>query len=286
LETAYDKHSVSIIEQDRRAFRKKQTAKSVLISCASLIAIAVIVYIVLSRSDGWEMVKKTYFSWPNFVNALPKVLKGLWLNVKVLIFSVIGVSIIATAVAYIRTTRSPVLFPLRVLAVAYTSLFRGVPLLIVLYLVGFGIPALGFFGRIPAEILGTIAVTIVYAAYVAEVIRAGIESVHPSQRLAARSLGFSHGKTMRIIIIPQAVRNVIPALMNDFVAMQKDVGLVSVVGAVDAVRSASIINATTFNYTPYICAGVLFIAMSLPFILLTDWYSKKVRSKQQLQGAV
>jgi polar amino acid transport system permease protein len=121
---------------------------------------------------------------------------------------------------------------------------------------------------------------------VAEVLRAGIEAVHPAQRMAARSLGFTHARTMRTIILPQAIRKVIPALMNDFVAMQKDVGLISVLGAVDAVRSAQIITAMNFNYTPYVCSGVLFILMSFPFILLTDWYSRKLQRREQMQGAV
>jgi polar amino acid transport system permease protein len=277
---------ISRIELDRRAFRRNQTVRSVLISCVSLIAFAVVIYLILSHSEGWEKVRYMYFSPEHFMAALPAVAKGLLMNVKVLIASVILVSILSTLIALVRTTRSAVLFPLRLLANIYTDVFRGIPMLIALYLVGFGIPSLGIFGRIPSEVLGTIAITMVYSAYVAEVIRAGIEAIHPSQRMAARSLGFSHARTMRTIIMPQAIRKVIPALMNDFVAMQKDCGLVSVLGAVDAVRAASIYTAVQFNYASYVCAGVLFVLMSFPFILLTDWYSKKVQAREQLQGAV
>jgi polar amino acid transport system permease protein len=162
------------------------------------------------------------------------------------------------------------------------------PLIITLYLVGFGIPGLIGSGgpRIPSEILGTIALVLTYSAYVSEVFRAGIEAVHPSQRIAARSLGLTHGQSMRLIILPQAVRKVTPALMNDFVAMQKDVGLISVLGAVDAVRAAQIETSHFFNYTPYIVAGLLFVLLALPMIRFTDWYTARLRSREQTGGIV
>jgi polar amino acid transport system permease protein len=278
--------SVSEIELGRRVFRRRRMLRSGLISCVSFAAFALVIWYVLAHSQGWELVQKAYFSPEQFIEALPKVGHGLLLNIKILCFAVIGVGVIATLIAIVRTTRSPVLFPLRVAATFYTSIFRGLPLIIVLYLIGFGIPALGLFGRVPAELLGAVSITLVYAAYVAEVIRAGIEAIHPSQRMAARSLGFSHARTMRTIVLPQAIRKVIPALMNDFVAMQKDVGLVSILGAVDAVREAQKVNAITFNYTPYVAAGALFIIMSFPFILLTDYYSRKLRSREQNEGIV
>jgi polar amino acid transport system permease protein len=282
----YEDGEISQLELDRRVFRKKQTYKSLLISIASLLIFATFIYLTVGRSEGWARVQDTYFSPEKFIEALPRVGKGFLFNLEVLGIAAPSVAILATLLAITRTTKSAVMFPLRLLATAYTDIFRGLPMIIVLYLVGFGIPALGFFGRIPMIVLGTISVTLVYTAYVAEVLRAGIEAIHPSQRMAARSLGFSHGRTMRIIILPQAVRKVIPALMNDFVAMQKDVGLISIIGGVDAVRSAGIVNATNFNYTPYVVAGVLFILLSLPFIHLTDWYSRKRQRQEQLQGSV
>ena len=177
-------------------------------------------------------------------------------------------------------------FPLRLLATAYTDLFRGMPLIIVLYLVGFGIPGLGITPRLPPEFWGTIALILTYSAYVSEVLRAGMEAVHPSQRLAARSLGLSHAQTLRLVVLPQGIRKVVPALMNDFVSMQKDVGLVSVLGAIDAVRAAQIATAETYNFTPYIVAGLLFVLISLPFIRLTDWLAARAQRREQIGGTV
>ena len=185
----------------------------------------------------------------------------------------IGVAIFGTFLATLRTLRGPVFFPLRVLAAGYTDLFRGLPLIIVLYLVGFGIPGL-MQTRIPVVVLGTVALVLTYSAYVSEVIRAGIEAVHPSQRLAARSLGLSNAQTLRVVVLPQALRKVTPALMNDFVAMQKDVGLISVLGAVDAVRAAQIETAKFADFTPYVVAGVLFVLLAIPTIRLTDWWTR------------
>jgi polar amino acid transport system permease protein len=179
-----------------------------------------------------------------------------------------------------------VFFPLRMLATGYTDLFRGLPLIIVLYLVGYGIPGLGVFPRLPAEVWGTIAITLTYSSYIAEVLRAGMEAVHPSQRLAARSLGLSHAKTLRLVVLPQAIRKVTPALMNDFVSMQKDVGLVSILGAVDAVRSAQIAQAETYNFTPYFVAGLLFVVISLPLIRVTDAIARRQQRREQIGGTV
>jgi polar amino acid transport system permease protein len=242
--------------------------------------------LVLYSSEGWGRVQEAFFSPIYFRQSIGKVFKGLLKNLQILVFAATGVAILSTLIAVVRTSRSPVLFPLRVLASVYTDVFRGLPMLIILYLIGFGIPGLRIFGRIDAALLGTIAIIIGYSAYVAEVIRAGIEAVHPSQRAAARSLGLSHSQTMRIIILPQAIRKVVPALMNDFVAMQKDVGLVSVLGVVDAVRAAQIEVAKSYNFTPYIVAGLLFILLSLPCIRLTDWYTAKLRKREQMEGAV
>lgn len=192
---------------------------------------------------------------------------------------------LGTLLAVLRSLRGAVFFPLRFLAAAYTDLFRGVPFLIVLYLVGFGIPALGLTDKvIPYAILGTIALVLTYSSYVAEVLRAGLEAVHPSQRYAARSLGLSHAQTLRLIVLPQAIRKVTPALMNDFVSMQKDVGLISVLGAVDAIRAAQIYQATTYNFTSYVVAGLLFVCLSWPFIRLTDWYTAANNAANRWEG--
>ncbi len=195
-------------------------------------------------------------------------------------------AILGTLLALTRITTSAVMFPLRVVARLYTTIMRGIPMIVVLYLIGFGIPGLGIFGRMDPAVLGTVAIIMSYSAYIAEVLRAGFQDVHPSQRASARSLGLTSGQTMRLVIIPQALRKMAPALMNDFISMQKDVGLISTLGAVDAVRAAQIVVAKTYNFTPYVVASVLFILLSVPFILLNDWYSAKLRRREQTGGRV
>ncbi|MCI2958081.1 amino acid ABC transporter permease [Agromyces atrinae] len=271
----------SSIELERRSFRRTQNTRSVLIGVASTLVFAVLIWIFVIQTPGWAAVQKSFFDPAIAVQAFPRVIEGLWLNIQVLVFAAVGVAIFGLALASARTLRGPIFFPIRALAAGYTDLFRGMPLIIVLYLVGFGLPGLQIFPRMPVAFWGTIALILVYSAYVSEVFRAGIEAVHPSQRLAARSLGLSHGRTMRRIILPQAVRKVTPALMNDFVAMQKDVGLISVLGAVDAVRAAQIETAQFFNFTPYVLAGLLFVLLALPMIRLTDWYSARMRRREQ-----
>lgn len=279
-------HQVSEVELSRRAYRKKQQLQSVATSLISTIVFVAIIVIGLKMSPGWPRVKETFFSAEYFVSSFPEILKGLWLNVKVLAVALIGVAIFATLIALVRTSNNPVLFPLRALAALYTTIMRGIPMIVVLYLIGFGIPGLGIFGRIDPSILGTVAVIMGYSAYVAEVLRAGFNDVHPSQRASARSLGLTAGQTTRMIVIPQALRKVAPALMNDFISMQKDVGLISVLGAVDAVRAAQIEVASTYNFTPYVVASLLFILMSVPFILLNDWYSARLRKRELSGGTV
>jgi polar amino acid transport system permease protein len=278
----------SSVELGRRAFRRRQGTTSVIISVVSTVALAVILWFTIVSTPGWQQVQKTFFDPAVAAAALPRVWDGFLLNLRVLVFAVIGVLIVSVLLAVIRTTRGPVLFPLRAIATGYTDLFRGLPLIIVLYLVGYGIPGLQgpTAERIPAAVLGTIALILTYSAYVSEVFRAGLEAVHPSQRLAARALGLSHGKSLRLVIFPQAVRKVTPALMNDFVAMQKDVGLISVLGAVDAVRAAQIETAAAYNFTPYVLAGVLFVLLALPMIRFTDWYTARLRSREQIGGIV
>ncbi|MGG7135730.1 amino acid ABC transporter permease [Bifidobacterium catenulatum] len=280
------KHQVSEVELARRAYRKKQQLQSVMTSLISTIVFVAIIVIGLKMSPGWPRVKETFFSAEYFVSSFPEILKGLWLNIKVLAIALVGVAIFATLIALVRTSNNPVLFPLRALAALYTTIMRGIPMIVVLYLIGFGIPGLGIFGRIDPSVLGTIAVIMGYSAYVAEVLRAGFNDVHPSQRASARSLGLTAGQTTRMIVIPQALRKVAPALMNDFISMQKDVGLISVLGAVDAVRAAQIEVASTYNFTPYVVASLLFILMSVPFILLNDWYSARLRKRELSGGTV
>jgi polar amino acid transport system permease protein len=248
--------AVSAVELERRRYRQGQRRRSIVVSLVSTLVLATAVWLALVLSPGWEDVKDSFFDVGTARDALPAVLRGLWLNVRVLLVSALLVGIVGSLLAVARTLRSPVLAPVRLLAAGYTDLFRGMPLLIVLYLVGFGIPGLSLFGRVPSYVYGTLALVVTYSAYVAEVLR------------------------------PQAVRKVTPALMNDFVSMQKDVGLISVLGAVDAVRAAQIQVAQTYNFTPYVVAGLLFVLLSWPTIRLTDWYSARARRREQVGALV
>ncbi|MBP1302671.1 amino acid ABC transporter permease [Curtobacterium sp. 1310] len=276
----------SQVELERRLYRRQRGHRSVVVSVVSTLVVIAVVWLGVVNTPGWAAVQQSFFDPQTAIDTFPAVLLGLWLNIRILFFSAIGVAVLGTLLAVVRGLRNPVFFPLRMLATAYTDLFRGLPLIIVLYLVGFGIPGLGIFPRQPPEVWGTIAIVLTYSSYVAEVLRAGMEAVHPSQRLAARSLGLSHAGTLRLVVLPQAIRKVTPALMNDFVSMQKDVGLVSILGAVDAVRSAQIAQAETYNFTPYLVAGLLFVVISLPLIRVTDAIARRQQRREQIGGTV
>ena len=276
----------SELELGRRAFRRRQTVRSVLVAAGSTAVVAGVLWWLLATSEGGPVVASTFFDLDEGWAALPRVWAGFLVNLRVLAVGAVLVAVLSVLLAALRTLRGPVFFPIRFLVTAYTSLFRGLPFIIVLYLVGFGIPALQLTDTyVDYAVWGTIALVLTYTAYVTEVLRAGIEAVHPSQLLAARGLGLSHSQTMRTVVYPQAVRKVTPPLMNDFISMQKDVGLISVLGAVDAIRAAQIETATSFNYTPYVVAGLLFVLLALPMIWLTDWYTARLRRREQA-GAV
>ncbi|MCC4266365.1 amino acid ABC transporter permease [Microbacterium schleiferi] len=271
---------LSARELDRRAYRRRRSQRSVLVAVASTVVFGAVVWLTVIQTPGWSAVQEAFFNPRIAIEALPKIWDGFLLNLQVLGLSVITVSVVALTVAVLRTLRGPVFFPLRVLAAGYTDLFRGFPFIIVLYLVGFGIPTI-MDQRIPPVVLGVIAVTLTYSAYVAEVIRAGIEAVHPSQRLAARALGLGHVQTLRHVVLPQALRKMTPPLMNDFISMQKDVGLISILGAVDAVAAARSEVSLTYNFTPYVVAGILFVLLAIPTIRVADWYTAKLQRREQ-----
>jgi polar amino acid transport system permease protein len=275
----------SSIELERRAFRRRQSTRSVLIGAVSTVGFAVVVWAFVVNTPGWAQVQGSFFDLETAIAAFPRVGAGFLVNLQILAFSVVGVAIFGTFLAFLRTLRGAVFFPLRALATVYTDVFRGTPLIIVIFLVGFGIPGL-LDVRIDKILLGTIALIITYSAYVSEVIRAGIEGVHPSQRLAARALGLSHAQSLRLVVLPQALRKQAPPLMNDFVSMQKDVGLVSILGIVDAVRGAQIETAKFADFTPYIVAAVLFVLLAIPTIRLTDWVTARLRRREQMGSVV
>lgn len=285
---ALDDNSISSAERARRDFKRRKQNQSVGVAMLSTLAFAALVWFGLLATPGWERVQTSFFNWDVAVAAFPRVFEGLLLNLRVLVAAAIMVLVFGLLLAIMRTLKSPVFFPLRVLSRGYVDLFRGLPLIIVLYLVGFGIPGLRleWLGRVPPEVLGTIALALTYSAYVSEVFRAGIESVHPSQRLAARSLGLKYSQSMRLVVLPQAVRKVVPPLMNDFVALQKDVGLISVLGAIDAVRGAQIEAAKFANFTPYVVAGLLFVLLAIPTVRLADRIARKFTDREQLGSSL
>ncbi len=266
---------------ERQAYRRSRARRSTLVALLSTLVFAAVAVVATTSSPGWPRVRDSFFNFKIGWDSLPAILEGLWLNVRVLVVCQILIVIFGLIIATVRTLRGPVWFPLRALATGYVDLFRGLPLIICLYLVGFGLPGLRL-GGIPNNpvLLGGLALVLVYSAFVAEVFRAGIESVHPSQLSAAKSLGLNYHRTMRLVVLPQAARTVTPALLNDFVALQKDCGLISVLGAVDAVRAAQIEAATSYNFTPYVVAGLLFVLLAVPSARLADWASRRAATRQ------
>ncbi|MFJ5994523.1 amino acid ABC transporter permease [Streptomyces sp. NPDC092370] len=270
-------------ERHRRARARRATA----IGALSTLVTAAVLYLVVVNAPGWARTKETFFDPGYAREAFVKVLEGLWLNVRLLLVCGAAVLVLGMLIAVARTLRGPVFFPLRFLAAAYTDFFRGLPLIINLMIVVFGVPALRLQGvTVDPVLLGGTALTLTYSAYVAEVFRAGIESVHPSQRAAARSLGLSNRQALRHVVLPQAVRRQVPPLLNDLVSLQKDTGLVSIGGAVDAVRAADIIVGRSLNYTPYIVAGLVFVALTIPMTRFTDWVTARMDRRQTQGGAI
>jgi polar amino acid transport system permease protein len=199
------------------------------------------------------------------------VLDGFWLDVKLFVIVEAAVLAVGLTLAVLRSSRAPAFFPLRLLTVVYVDVFRGVPTILLVYLVGFGIPALRLTG-LPTDpvVLGGIALGLSYSAYVTEVYRAGIRSVHRGQRDAALAVGLTDAQAMRFVILPQAVRRVAAPLLNDFVALQKDVALVSILGPQEAFRIAQIIQGENFNYTPLIAAALLYLAVTVPLARVVE----------------
>ncbi|MFH8411711.1 amino acid ABC transporter permease [Streptomyces collinus] len=272
---------------DRERYRRARARRATAIGALSTLVTAVVLYLVVVSAPGWPRTKETFFDREYAREALPKVLEGLWLNVRLLLICGAAVLVLGMLIAVARTLRGPVFFPLRFLAAAYTDFFRGLPLIINLMIVVLGVPALRLQGvTVDPVLLGGTALTLTYSAYVAEVFRAGIESVHPSQRAAARSLGLNNRQALRYVVLPQAVRRQVPPLLNDLVSLQKDTGLVSIGGAVDAVRAADIIVGRSLNYTPYIVAGLVFVALTIPMTRFTDWVTARMDRRQAQGGAI
>jgi polar amino acid transport system permease protein len=250
----------------RRRARKGQAIAAV----SSVIVIGGLATLALT-SPGWPNVRDTFFSWSAFKDSFPDILSAFWIDVKLFMVVEVAVLILGLVVALIRTSRTPALFPLRLLAAVFVDFFRGVPVILLIYLVGFGIPALELSG-LPSDplVLGGIALTLSYSAYVGEVYRAGIGSIHRGQRDAALAIGLTEGQALRHVIVPQAVRRVGPPLLNDFIALQKDVALVAILGVVEAFRQAQIIASSTFEYTPLLAAALLYLCVTVPLARILD----------------
>ena len=260
--------------------------RNVAIALASTIVVFTVLVLAIVNSPGWPEVKASFFNWDEFKEWFPDVARHFWVNVKLFLICEAVILVFALGIAVLRSLSGPVLFPIRMIAIVYTDLFRGVPTILVVFLLGFGVPALQLSGVPNGELFwGGVALILVYSAYVAEVYRAGIESVHPSQEAAARSLGLSHPQTLRYVIVPQAVRRVIPPLLNDFIGLQKDSALISVLGIVEALRQAQIDSAATFNYTPFVAVALLFLVITIPLTRLTDWLITRDRRRRQASGA-
>ena len=245
-----------------------------------------IIVALIVTSAGWPAVKEAFFNRQVFDESWREIAHAFLLNIRIFLIAEVFILIFALFIAILRGLPGPVFFPIRALAVIYTDLFRGVPTILVIYILGFGAPALQLSG-VPVSPLfwGIAALVLVYSAYVAEVYRAGIESVHSSQEAAARSLGLSRLMTLRFVIVPQAVRRVIPPLLNDFIGLTKDTALVALIGPVEAFRQSQIDVAATFNYTPYVCTAILFILLTIPLARLTDWLIARQRKRQLAGGA-
>ncbi|MFF7542239.1 amino acid ABC transporter permease [Streptomyces canus] len=281
---ADDSYTPSQRRIERERLKRARARRATAIAAVSTLVTAVVLYLVVVSAPGWPRTKETFFNAQYAREAFPKVLEGLWLNVRLLLICGVAVLVLGMLIAIARTLRGPVFFPLRFLAAAYTDFFRGLPLIINLMIVVLGVPALRLQGvTVDPVLLGGTALTLTYSAYVAEVFRAGIESVHPSQRAAARSLGLSNRQALRHVVLPQAVRRQVPPLLNDLVSLQKDTGLVSIGGAIDAVRAADIIVGRSLNYTPYIVAGLVFVALTIPMTRFTDWVTARM-DRQRAQG--
>ena len=266
----------SAVQLERQAYRRRRTQRSLLIALVSSAVVIGLVVTVVRGSTGWPRTRDSFFDFSLGWDGVPDLLRALWINVQIMLITEVLVLVFAAAIAIMRTLRGPVFFPLRFLATVYVDVFRGLPLLVVLYLVGYGLPALRLQG-IPTStfVLAIIALTLTYTAYVAEVFRAGIESVHPSQSASARALGLSYAQTMRHVVFPQAVRRVLPPLLNDFVSLQKDTSLASILGVIEMVLTAENQSSQSGKFVHYVMAGLIFLVLTVPLTHFTDWLARR-----------
>lgn len=272
-------------QADRERARRRRARRSIAIATVSTVIVIGGLAAFILTSPGWPSVHKYFLNGHWFNQSFVPVLRGFWLDVRLFLIVEACVLPLGLVIALIRTSRAPVMFPLRLLAVIYVDLMRGVPVILWVYLIAFGVPALNLTGLpTSANTLSGIALALCYSAYVAEVLRAGLQSVHPSQGTAALALGLTPAQALRHVIIPQGVRNVVPPLLNDFISLTKDVALVSVAGPEEAFRVAQIYAAQDFNYTPLLSAAVLYLCVTIPLTRVADYL--QARSVRQRGGFV
>ena len=261
---------------EREAAKRRKERRGLAIAAASTVVVVGGLLALVLTSPGWPVVRETFFSWEVFKESFPEVLEGFWLDIKIFMIVEAIVLVIGLVVALIRISRGPALFPLRMLGTVYVDLFRGIPTILLVYLVGFGVPALALSG-LPTDpvVLGGIALALSSGAYVAEVYRAGIRSIHRGQRDAALAVGLTEAQAVRHVILPQAVRRVAPPLLNDFVSLQKEVALISILGPQEAFRIAQIDQGKNFNFTPLLAAALLYLAVTVPLARIVDRMSSE-----------
>jgi polar amino acid transport system permease protein len=260
--------------------------RAVVVALTSTAVFIAIVVIVAVSSPGWEEFSFKFLNVPELLDSLPGVGRAFLVNIQLFLIAEVLVLLLALGVAILRSLPGPVFFPIRLLAAAYTDLFRGIPTVLVIYALGLGAPALQIQG-IPKSpfFWAVVSLVLVYTAYVAEVYRAGIESVHESQVAAARSLGLTRWQSTRYVVLPQAVRRIIPPLLNDFLGLQKDTALVALVGVVEAFRQGQIDSSATFNFTPFLATAFYFVLITIPLARLIDWLVARDRRRRQTDRA-
>jgi polar amino acid transport system permease protein len=264
----------------RAAYERTRKRRSIAVATVSSLTVVAAIVLLVPRMPRWDRVKESFFSGERFADSFPRLLEAFVLDIKIFAWSTPAIVILALLVAIARNSRSAALFPVRVLTIAYTDIMRGVPVILSIYLIGFGVPGLGLERPWNSPLLwGSVALVLTYASYVAEVFRAGIESIHESQRAAARSLGLSNWQTMRFVVLPQAIRRVVPPLMNDMVSLQKDVALVSLIGPIEILRQAGVDKSKFANFTPYVVAAVIFLMMTIPLTRTTDYLLERERRR-------
>jgi polar amino acid transport system permease protein len=267
---------------------EREGAKGVAIAVVSTLIVFGVVVALVTRSAYWPEFRDEFFNRQIFLDSFPEILEKFRRNILYFCIAELFVLPLALLLAIMRSLRGPVFFPIRAMAIGYTDLFRGIPTVLVVYALGFGVPALAIPGIPNSRTFWALfALVLSYSAYVAEVYRAGIDSVHPSQVSAARSLGLSRGQSLRHVVVPQAIRRVVPPLMNDFVALQKDTALVAFVVAVpEAFKQGQIDKAATFNFTPFVAVALCFLIITVPMTRFTDHLVEKERRRRQAGSGV